>query len=278
LWLSAAGTVWSGVQAAQAGQFGAWAAGFAVSMALGAIIPMPNFSNFYLQAGIGALKGAAIGAIAGGVGSLVAGGSFGEGAGYGALGGAAGGLVAGVATSQQYQNFAHNGKWMSNSRFAAHQSLKAGFYEQRDGGGGTYGKFGLMASGKGGYRHAGIFVEDSFGDTAAFGKYQLNGISNKELILGRTTPGALVDEMQFKPDGSPGFYFTAESRGVWGDISYVQAGMLNEYIGQGAGTFALRTNCADWALGAARYIGFQTPENVRTFGFTDPAKLQDWLN
>jgi RHS repeat-associated protein len=114
LWLTAAGTAWSGVQAAQAGQFGAWAAGFAVSLALGAIIPIPNSSNFFVQAGLGAVKGAAIGAIAGGVGSLVAGGAFGEGAAFGALGGAAGGAIAGIATSQQYQNWANKEGFLSN--------------------------------------------------------------------------------------------------------------------------------------------------------------------
>jgi len=89
LWLTAAGTAWSGVQAAQAGQFGAWAAGFAVSALAGfALPPIPNFGNFFLQVGAEAARGAAIGAFSGGLASLAGGGSFGAGAGYGALEGA----------------------------------------------------------------------------------------------------------------------------------------------------------------------------------------------
>ncbi len=124
LWLAFGGTVWSGVQAVQAHQFGAWAAGFAVSAALGFAFQLSSISNFALQVGVNAVKGAAIGAIAGGVGSLVAGGSFGEGAGYGAIGGAAGGAIAGIATSQQYQNLAAGHGFVDNHTYDYRQATQ----------------------------------------------------------------------------------------------------------------------------------------------------------
>ena len=65
-----------GIQASQQGQLGAWAAGFAVSMAIGFAIPAPNFSNLGMQVGVGALRGAAIGAVSGGIVSEITGGSF----------------------------------------------------------------------------------------------------------------------------------------------------------------------------------------------------------
>jgi len=80
------------------------------------LLPTPNFSNFFLQAGVGALRGAAIGAVSGGIASVAGGGSFGEGVGYGATGGAAGGAVAGIATSQQYQNLAKGEGFYSNNQ------------------------------------------------------------------------------------------------------------------------------------------------------------------
>ena len=128
LYLTAAGIAWSGVQAAQAGQLGTWAAGLAVSLVVGGLLPTPNFSNFFLQAGVGALRGAAIGAISGGIASIAGGGSFGDGAGYGAIGGAAGGAVAGIATSQQYQNLAAGRGFVDNHTSdyrQANQQLRA---------------------------------------------------------------------------------------------------------------------------------------------------------
>ncbi len=106
LYLTAAGMAWSGVQAAQAGQLGAWAVGLAVSVAVGFAVPMPTSANLFLQVGAGALRGAAVGALAGGITSVVFGGSFGEGAAFGALGGAAGGALADFVQSQQYTNLA----------------------------------------------------------------------------------------------------------------------------------------------------------------------------
>lgn len=115
LYLAYAATIWSGVQAAQAGQFGAWAAGFAVSLALGGLLPTPSFENLFVQIGAGALRGAVTGAISGGIASVVSGGSFGEGAAYGAMGGAGGGAISAFATSQQFTNSAEGYGFKSNN-------------------------------------------------------------------------------------------------------------------------------------------------------------------
>ncbi len=115
LYLTYAATIYSGVQAAQAGQFGAWAAGFAVSFALGGILPAGNFANPFMQIGVGIVQGAAVGAISGGVASVIGGGGFGEGALQGAIGGAQGGAIRAFANSQQVQNLAHGNGFKSNT-------------------------------------------------------------------------------------------------------------------------------------------------------------------
>jgi hypothetical protein len=72
-------------------------------------MPVGNFANPLMQVGAGAIRGAAIGALSGGVASVVGGGSFGAGAAQGAIGGAAGGGLSAFATSQQMTNW-KNGK------------------------------------------------------------------------------------------------------------------------------------------------------------------------
>jgi len=119
--LFAASSIMGGVQAYQQGQLGAWAAGFAVSMVLGAAMPTPNFSNPAMQVGVGALRGAAIGAISGGVASMVGGGSFTAGARQGAMGGAAGGGLSAFAQSQQFKNWKAGNGFVSNTNVKMQQ-------------------------------------------------------------------------------------------------------------------------------------------------------------
>jgi len=110
-----------GVQAYQQGQLGTWAAGFAVSMALGGfgdfkgLLPMPNISNLGARTAMGAVRGAAIGAVSGGIASVVGGGSFGAGATQGAIGGLAGGGLSAFATSQQVINWKNGNGFVSNA-------------------------------------------------------------------------------------------------------------------------------------------------------------------
>jgi RHS repeat-associated protein len=109
------------VQAAQAGQFGAWAAGFVVSAAIGFAVPTPTFSNLALQVGVGAARGAALGAISGGIASMAGGSSFGAGARYGALAGAAGGSIGGFIASEQYRILAGRRGFLSHQQLADRQ-------------------------------------------------------------------------------------------------------------------------------------------------------------
>jgi len=118
-------SIYSGIQAAQAGQFGAWAAGFAISMALGGILPVGDFANPLMQVGMGALRGAAIGAVSGGIASVIGGGSFGAGALQGAIGGAEGGAISGFYSTQQFQNWKAGNGFVSNRTLAARQATNA---------------------------------------------------------------------------------------------------------------------------------------------------------
>ena len=58
---------------------------------MGGILPVGDFTNPLMQIGVGALRGAAICALSGGIASVIGGGSFGAGALQGAIGGAEGG-------------------------------------------------------------------------------------------------------------------------------------------------------------------------------------------
>ena len=106
LLLSFGGTVWSGVQAAQAGQFGSWATGFGASLLLGGVLGPVNFANPWMQLGVSGLRGTALGAISGGIGSLAGGGRLESGLSQGALGGLGGGLISGALSSQQFTDWA----------------------------------------------------------------------------------------------------------------------------------------------------------------------------
>jgi len=131
-----ASSAMGGVQAYQQGQLGAWATGFAVSLALGGMVPTPNFGNLGMQVGVGALRGAAIGAISGGLASMVGGGSFGAGAGQGAIGGAAAGGLSSLIQSQQFGNAVKGNGFVSNADLRAQQvriaSMKASLGVDRE--------------------------------------------------------------------------------------------------------------------------------------------------
>jgi hypothetical protein len=120
------------VQAAQAGQFGAWAAGFAISMALGFALPV-DFANPLMQVGVSALKGAAIGALSGGVASVIAGGSFGAGALQGAMGGAQGGAISGFYSSQHFKNWQAGKGFRSNAAVEKAAGVNTPLGEQNNG-------------------------------------------------------------------------------------------------------------------------------------------------
>lgn len=136
---------------------------------------------------------------------------------------------------------------------------------------GLYGKFGLAAN----TGHTAIFAGSSFDPVKALGKYPIEGTTAKMNWLwagGKSTAGTLEIEAN-----KPSFYSQTPSTHTW-DINIVQANALGEYVSQGPGTFALTVNCADWALGGARYIGISHPSNLRTFTYTDPAKVANWLD
>jgi hypothetical protein len=125
LYLTYAANIYSGIQAAKAGQFAAWAAGFAVSFALGMAMPVGNFANPLMQVGAGAIRGAAIGALSGGVASVVGGGSFGAGAAQGAIGGAGGGAISSFMTSQQMTNYKNGNGFVDNATAKRIADMKA---------------------------------------------------------------------------------------------------------------------------------------------------------
>ncbi len=245
----------SGVSIGRA--FGSLAAGIGIGL-LGANLGIGDIANLGLRMGAFALEGAAIGA----AGAAIMGGNVGQ----GALWGAGFGAATGFLSSQQFTNWRAGDGFRTNANLSAHQYLKAGFIEETTGQTDTYGQFGLAA----GEGHASIALKnDQF--ELGIGKYQGNGLpmGKSDALFGKQVPGGLFDDTNFI--NSPG------TVSYYQDIGTGQATLLNQYIQRGPGTFALTTNCADWALGAARHAGIFVPNNLTTRGFTDPAKIRAWL-
>jgi len=229
-------------------------------------------SNLLANMTYHSIRGAAIGAVMGGTINTLAGGTFSEGAKQGAIGGGIMGAVGGFASSEQFGNWVQSDKFMSNSRFLAHQSLKTGFFEQLDGLTGSVGRFGLHAGGPSA-RHGAISFQPNDGSLVAIGKRPPGGaMRNSPFIFGRSAPGVMVDDTAFI--GAPGVHAS------FTDLSPVQANLLQDYVSQSVGVFNNRYNCMDWALGASRYIGnLATPtQNVRSWTYTDPALVVNQLD
>jgi hypothetical protein len=233
----------------------------AVGVAIGvcsAGLGIGDIANLGGRMGVFALEGAAIGS----AGSAIMGGDVGMGAAWGAGFGA----TTGFLSSQQFTNWRNGDGFRTNANLSAYQYVKAGFIEQTTGQTDTYGKFGL-AAGKG---HASAaFKNDQI--KFGIGKYQGNHLpmGESDALFGRQVPGGLFDDTKFIDSPGTASYYQ--------DIGVGQATLLNEYIQRGPGTFALSTNCADWALGAARHAGIFVPNNLTSYGFTDPAKIRTWI-
>lgn len=236
---------------------GSLAAGIGIGL-LGANLGIGNIANLGVRMGAFALQGAAIGA----AGAAIMGGNVGQ----GALWGAGFGAATGFLTSQQFTNYRNGDGFRTNANLSAHQYLKAGFIEQTTGQTDTYGRFGLAAA----EGHASIALENN-NLKSGLGKYQWNHLAmgESDALFGKQVPGGLFNDTDFINSPRTTSYYQ--------DIGPGQSALLNEYAGRGAGTFSLTTNCADWALGAARHIGVFVPNNLTSYGFTDPAKVQAWL-
>jgi hypothetical protein len=247
-----------------------WATGGVMSIIPGG----GTFSeNLLLNMTYHSLRGAAIGSVTGGVMSALSGGRFSEGARFGAITGGITGAIGGFMSSEQFGNWVQNDKFMTNTRFSAYRSMRLGFEELTSGQTDVYGKFGIGAGGAYNKQyHAGTFLTTPEG-TQAWGKYPAFEASSEEMLLGKSGPAQIVPESGF---------FSRDDISVFGtSVTQVQATAYNEYVNtalSNPGRFALTTNCADWALGAARYMGIFVPDNLRTFTYTDPGKIQKWID
>ena len=98
-----------------------------ISLAANVLLPGSGtlFSNFYLNVGMHILRGAAIGAITGGISSEIMGGSFADGAKLGAIVGGVTGAVQGVTSSEQFQNMQAGKGFRSNASLNKPQQSNA---------------------------------------------------------------------------------------------------------------------------------------------------------
>lgn len=107
----------------------------------------------------------------------------------------------------------------------------------------------------------------------AWGKYPAFEASSGSMLLGKSGSAQIVPESGFFSRNDISVFSTS--------VTQSQAGAYNEYVNTSLaspGRFALTTNCADWALGAARYMGITVPDNLRTATYTDPGKIQKWID
>jgi hypothetical protein len=206
-----------------------------------------------------AVQGAAMGAAS----SAIMGTSIGEGAAWGAGFGAATGFV----SSQQVANWRENGSFMSNSEYAAQQSKINSMLDPL---GDNIGEFGLASTDG----HTGMVLTDYQNNQVDFfGKYPATGAKESAWFFGKTGAGKINNEFGMPQLTNP---FNKPTYGGWA-INQNQYNAISSFR-QNPGTFALTTNCAEFALRGARYIGINAPSNLTKFGFTDPHKVSGWLN
>lgn len=103
-------------------QFGRQVAVLTISAFANVLVPgfgATLSSNFFVNAGLHILRGAAVGAAVGGITSTIMGGSFAQGAMIGGITGGVMGAFQGVTTSEQYQNWRGGNGFKSNSQVEA---------------------------------------------------------------------------------------------------------------------------------------------------------------
>ncbi len=105
------------VQTGNWGQFGRQVAVMAISAAATLLLPGSGAlaSNLFMNVGLHAVRGAAIGAVTGGLSSVIMGGTFADGARLGAIVGGITGAMQGVTTSEQFGNWRAGNGFKSNS-------------------------------------------------------------------------------------------------------------------------------------------------------------------
>jgi len=92
-----------------------------ISIAANVLLPGSGTlaSNFFMNVALHAIRGAAIGALTGGISSSIMGGSFWQGVKAGAISGAIAGAIQGVTSSEQFQN------WKSGNGFKSDDVVQA---------------------------------------------------------------------------------------------------------------------------------------------------------
>lgn len=201
------------------------------------------------------------GAITGAATAAISGGDIGQ----GILGGAIVGGAMGFMSSEQFQN------WRTGDGFNTNQQVASANYAKlAASGGGEVAQMRIVSTGG----HSSVEIYDTqkntfdlYGKRPAVGETN-ESIGNMKYILGKATKGdASLENIGYGRSTLKGLNTISLNRGQLNAFNAYRASTTNA-------TFALKANCVDWAVGAARSVGQYIPKpSYSTLGFSDPAKL-----